>query len=109
MKTSIDLPDDLYRRVKARSALEGRAVREVATALLAQWLESDPALPRAREAKGSAPKSASEWRYEWAALGARVAEATTPRAAGEKSKSKTVKRKRARSTGLVEQLKRDRR
>jgi hypothetical protein len=30
MKATIEVPDDLYRRVKAKSALEGRAVREVA-------------------------------------------------------------------------------
>ncbi|MEP6832224.1 MAG: hypothetical protein ABJB74_02475 [Gemmatimonas sp.] len=38
MKTSIDLPDDLYRRVKSQSALEGMAVREVATALFSAWV-----------------------------------------------------------------------
>lgn len=48
MKTSIDLPDELYRRVKARSALEGRAVREVATELLAQWVDRKPSPPSTR-------------------------------------------------------------
>ena len=38
MKTSIDLPDDLYRLVKSKSALEGLAVREVATALFSTWV-----------------------------------------------------------------------
>ena len=37
MKTSIDLPDELYRQVKARSALEGKTVREVATSLFAAY------------------------------------------------------------------------
>jgi hypothetical protein len=37
MKTSIDLPDDLYRQVKAKSALEGKTVREVATALFSAY------------------------------------------------------------------------
>lgn len=41
MKTSIDLPDDLYRQVKARSALEGRSVREVATALFAAYVAGE--------------------------------------------------------------------
>ncbi|MDO8665154.1 MAG: hypothetical protein Q7J79_00980, partial [Gemmatimonadales bacterium] len=27
MKVTIEIPDDLYRKVKARSALEGRSVR----------------------------------------------------------------------------------
>lgn len=43
MKTTIDIPDDLYRRVKAKSALEGRAVREVTIELYGRWLtESSP-------------------------------------------------------------------
>lgn len=32
------MPEDLYRQVKARSALEGRTVREVTVALFRQWL-----------------------------------------------------------------------
>ena len=38
MKATIDIPDDLYRRVKAKSALEGRPVRSVAIELFQQWL-----------------------------------------------------------------------
>ena len=38
MKTTIDGPDDLYRQVKAKSALEGRAVREVTIELYRRWL-----------------------------------------------------------------------
>lgn len=30
MKATFDISDDLYRRVKARSAMEGRSVRAVA-------------------------------------------------------------------------------
>ena len=40
MKTTIDIPDDLYRRVKAKSALEGKAVREVTIGLYREWLEA---------------------------------------------------------------------
>ena len=45
MKTTIDIPDDLYRKVKAKSALEGRAVREVTIELYREWLGSSPAPP----------------------------------------------------------------
>ncbi len=38
MKATIDIPDDLYRKVKAKSALEGRRVREVAIELFRTWL-----------------------------------------------------------------------
>ncbi len=33
MKATVDIPDALYRQVKAKSALEGRPVREVAVEL----------------------------------------------------------------------------
>jgi len=33
MKATVDIPDELYRRVKAKSALEGKPVREVAIGL----------------------------------------------------------------------------
>ena len=40
MKATLDIPDDLYRRVKARSALEGRPIRSVAVQLFQEWLEA---------------------------------------------------------------------
>lgn len=43
MKATLDIPDALYRRVKARSAIEGRPVRAVAVELFEQWVESPPA------------------------------------------------------------------
>lgn len=39
MKTTIDIPDDLYRRVKAKTALNGRAVRDVTIELFQKWIE----------------------------------------------------------------------
>ena len=42
MKATIDIPDDLYRRVKAKSALEGLAVREVAVTLFSTWIGETP-------------------------------------------------------------------
>lgn len=47
MKATIDIPEDLYRKLKAKSALEGRPVREVAISLFRQWVESQPSVPRA--------------------------------------------------------------
>jgi hypothetical protein len=38
MKATIDIPDDLYRQVKAKSALEGRAIREVTTDLFERYV-----------------------------------------------------------------------
>ena len=39
MKATIDIPDELYRRVKARTAQEGRRIREVTIDLFLQWLD----------------------------------------------------------------------
>ena len=49
MKATIDVPDALYRRVKARAAMDGRAIREVTIQLYEAWLAeqgtSDTAAP----------------------------------------------------------------
>jgi len=42
MKATLEIPDDLYRRVKARSAMEGRPVRAVAVQLFQDWLDAPP-------------------------------------------------------------------
>ena len=42
MKATFTLPDDLYREVKARSALEGRPVKDVVISLFQQWLGHSP-------------------------------------------------------------------
>ncbi len=38
MKTTIDIPDDLYRAVKSRSAMDGLTVRGVTLLLYGDWL-----------------------------------------------------------------------
>lgn len=62
MKVTIEIPDELYRRVKAKSALVGRTVREVTTDLYQAWLTD--------EANGSSPELGAErWMDEWIRLG----------------------------------------
>lgn len=39
MKATIDVPDELYRKVKAKSALLGKPIREVTVELYERWLE----------------------------------------------------------------------
>jgi len=46
MKITTDLPGELYRQVKAKAALEGRAVREVTEALYRAYVESPDATSR---------------------------------------------------------------
>lgn len=53
MRTTVDIPDALYRQVKARSSQEGRAVREVTVALYLQWIEGRTQL--ADETAGQMP------------------------------------------------------
>ena len=51
VKATIDIPDDLYRRVKAKSALEGRAVRDVTVDLFRTYVEQSARdAPRPRTA-----------------------------------------------------------
>lgn len=40
MRTTLDLPDPLYRQIKARAALEGRPVKDLVQALLLRGLAS---------------------------------------------------------------------
>jgi hypothetical protein len=59
VKATIDIPDDLYHKVRAKSALAGRPVREVAIELFRRWLEED-ATP--------AEQTAEQWLEEWLRL-----------------------------------------
>ena len=60
MKATIEIPADLYRQVKARSALEGRAIREVTIELYQRWLAGQPVAP--------AEPHPERWLEEWLAL-----------------------------------------
>ena len=51
MKAPVDIPDDLYRKVKAKSALLGKPVREVTVELYERWLDE------AQGDSGSGPSS----------------------------------------------------
>ncbi|NJL18751.1 MAG: hypothetical protein HC901_00015 [Bdellovibrionaceae bacterium] len=45
MKATIDIPDDLYRRVKAKTALKGRSVRDVTIELFQKWVDEEQEEP----------------------------------------------------------------
>ncbi len=61
MKTTIDIPDELYRRVKAKSALQGKRIRDVTIELYRRWLGE-------AEAQSVAESSAT-WLEGWVRLG----------------------------------------
>jgi hypothetical protein len=46
MKATFSVPDELYRKVKARSALEGRPVRDVVITLFQHWLGQNRNVPQ---------------------------------------------------------------
>ena len=60
MKATIEVPDDLYRRVKAKSALQGRTIREVTMELYQTWLMDAPQT-------ATAP-SPEQWLEDWLKL-----------------------------------------
>jgi len=43
MRTSLDIPDPLFRHLKARAALEGSTLRDLVLSLLQRGLNSNPA------------------------------------------------------------------
>jgi hypothetical protein len=57
MKVTIQIPDDLYRRVKAEAALRGRTIREVTTELYRRWLGEGET--------GGVNPNPKEWLREW--------------------------------------------
>jgi hypothetical protein len=76
MRTTMDIPDELYRSLKARAAMEGRTVREVAVSLFREWVgqegESEPTAAHAPAPLAPpAPPAAGreEWLNRWQALG----------------------------------------
>lgn len=71
VKATVDIPDELYRRVKAKSALDGRTIRDVTVELFQRWL-SEAAPP-------VTPVTPEQWLTEWIRLGE---EAMTVRADG---------------------------
>jgi hypothetical protein len=61
MKATIDIPDDLYRRVKAKSALEGRPVREVTVQLFRSWVGETQRAPGTERATRGGGKTRPPW------------------------------------------------
>ena len=72
MKATIEIPDELYRLVKAKSALEGRAVREVTVELYQRYVGQEEA-PAAKAEEAAGDRATPSW---FGALG-RTARAVT--------------------------------
>lgn len=63
----MEIPDDLYRQVKAKSALEGRPVREVAVELFRRYVGLDEPREAGRERRDfeEQPQTDGESAPEW--------------------------------------------
>ena len=73
MKTSMDIPDELYRLVKSKSALEGRAVRDVATSLFSAWVQTDVAQATSVSASANDHDAKVDaWLETWRQLGSAI-------------------------------------
>ena len=77
MKTTIELPDALYRRVKSKSSLDGKPIRAVTQRLYELWLDGSVSLEDAG-ATTAGEKSAwtDNWVRETAALAAKISRST---------------------------------
>jgi len=42
MRTTLDIPDAMYRRIRVRTAQEGNTVRGITLVLYAKWLDETP-------------------------------------------------------------------
>ena len=63
MKATLDIPDDLYKRVKVRSALEGKPIRSVAIELFQRWMQTPSDVDDKKE---SVSLSAEDYeKYPW--------------------------------------------
>ena len=55
MRTTLEIPDELYRSLKARAALSGVPVREIVTQLIDLGLRSVPSVARTRHRRHAPP------------------------------------------------------
>ncbi|MFN8636966.1 MAG: hypothetical protein U0893_24220 [Chloroflexota bacterium] len=74
MKATIDIPDELYRKVKAKSALEGRPVRAVTIELFERWLQEETSATD----PGSAPLTRRQRLEAWLAMGREASKNAPP-------------------------------
>ncbi len=62
MKTTLEIPDALYRRVKSKSSLDGRPVRAVTQRLYELWLEGRVSLD---DQDTSDENDKAAWKEKW--------------------------------------------
>lgn len=68
MKAAFDIPDNVYRSVKARGAIEGRPLRSIAVELFQNWLQAPTSPPLAAKNDATPEKLT---KYPWLAISKR--------------------------------------
>jgi hypothetical protein len=61
MKATIDIPDDLYRKLKAKSALEGQPVPAVAVRLFRNWVGEKTQIETGEKSERARGKALPPW------------------------------------------------
>jgi hypothetical protein len=80
MKTTIEIPDDLFRAVKARAAMEDIRIKDLMARLLTLWLEGEASGRDGRSTPAEASERArrqramTAWLAEWQTVGQRIEE-----------------------------------
>lgn len=69
MKTTIDIPDDLYRAVKSRSAMDGLTVRSITILLYGDWLARPDWIPSESVTPPAAPAPTRRNLPPWFGIG----------------------------------------
>lgn len=69
MKTTLEIPDDLYRAVKSRSAADGLSVRGVTILLYGDWLSRPGWIPSARDEATPVRREPRRALPSWFAMG----------------------------------------
>lgn len=59
MRTTLDIPDTMYRRIKMRTAQEGVTVRAITLVLYSQWLGDEPRADATQQARGKKARTPS--------------------------------------------------
>jgi len=75
VKATVEIPEALYRQIKARSALDGRSIRDVTIEAYRRWLAETPAPYGTIEDERAS--AAQVWLEAWEALAADIGEAAT--------------------------------
>jgi hypothetical protein len=75
MKTTIEIPDDLFRAVKARAALQDVRIKDLIAQLLKGWLaEGEPRAESDDEGAEQRVQEAEAWLKELQAIGRKIHE-----------------------------------